>query len=68
MSPNFIETKEVKQMIRQRNLFKEKNKEKKKTNEKERNTLSDKELKALVIIMLTEIGKRTDEQRILTRN
>lgn len=54
-------------MIRQRNLFKEKNKEKK-TNEKERNTLSDKEVKALVIIMLTEIGKRTDEQRILTRN
>ena len=51
-------------MIRQRNLFQTKEQEKnpeKKANEKERNTLSDKALKALAIIMLTEIGKRTNE-------
>lgn len=37
-------------------------------NETEINYLPDKEFKALVIKMLTELGKRIKEHRILTRN
>ena len=47
----------------------EKTPKKKTTNETEINNLLDKEFKALVITMLTELRKRIDEQgRILTRN
>ena len=60
-------------MRREKNLSQlkeqEKTPKKKTTNETEINNLLDKEFKALVITMLTELRKRIDEQgRILTRN
>ena len=39
-----------------------------KNNETEINNLPDKEFKALVMIMLTELGKRIYEHRISTRD
>ena len=38
------------------------------TSDIEITNLQNKEFKALVVRVLTEIGKRTDEHRILTRN
>ena len=69
ISSNFIEREEVKENEKKKEFLSNKEQEKHvKNNEWSRDKFPDEELKALVIRMVTEIGIRIYENRILTRN
>ena len=62
VSPNFTETEKVKKTEEFVSIDSTRETPEKTTNEIEINNLPGKEFKALVIRMLTELGKRIDEQ------
>ena len=69
ISSNFIEREEIKENEKKEEFLSNKEQEKHlKNNEWSRDKFPDEELKALVIRMVTEIGIRIYENRILTRN